>query len=138
MEPLSTIAISRLTRDDLKAAGHKGQTYDELIRELLEQKREGNERSKDPDSHDREVESIQSSESRNSLELIKPASQEIKSIEVNKNLCDGSGCNREATTQVKVNVRGLGTIDLNLCENCKPKFKQSIITETSKSVCKPG
>jgi|GEM_PF-570450 len=89
------------------------------------------------DSPDREVGGLQSTESRNPLELINPTSQDIQPTEVNKNLCDGSGCNREATTEVKVNVGGQGTIGLNLCENCKPKFKQSIIKETSKLVRKP-
>jgi hypothetical protein len=35
----STIAISRGTRDMLKEIGRKGETYDELIRQLINVKR---------------------------------------------------------------------------------------------------
>jgi hypothetical protein len=35
MEIQSTIAISRSTRDTLKELGRKGQTYDQLINELI-------------------------------------------------------------------------------------------------------
>lgn len=38
MECVSTIAISRNTRDMLKELGHKGQTYDQLINELIKAK----------------------------------------------------------------------------------------------------
>ena len=38
MECASTIAISRNTRDMLKELGHKGQTYDQLINELIKAK----------------------------------------------------------------------------------------------------
>ena len=60
MELISTIAISRSTRDMLKELGHKGQTYDELIQDLIEWKR----MEKDQDSPDRRLETLQSSESR--------------------------------------------------------------------------
>lgn len=53
----STIAISRNTRDLLKELGKKGDTYDELIRQLVDTKK----RSIDP--LDRRLESLQSSES---------------------------------------------------------------------------
>jgi predicted CopG family antitoxin len=39
MELISTIAISHGTRHMLKELGHKGQTYDELIQDLIERKR---------------------------------------------------------------------------------------------------
>lgn len=64
MESISTIAITRTTRDELKMFAHKGQTYDEIIRELLEQRREGNRRNRSRDSLDRRFETLQSSESR--------------------------------------------------------------------------
>ena len=60
MELISTIAISRSTRNMLKELGHKGQTYDELIQDLIEQKR----MKKEQDSPDRRLETLQSSESR--------------------------------------------------------------------------
>jgi hypothetical protein len=60
MELISTIAISRSTRDMLKGLGHKGQTYDELIQDLIERKR----MKKEQDSLDRRLETLQSSESR--------------------------------------------------------------------------
>jgi hypothetical protein len=60
MELISTIAISRSTRDMLKELGRKGQTYDELIQDLIEQKR----MKKEQDSPDRRLETLQSSESR--------------------------------------------------------------------------
>jgi hypothetical protein len=44
----------------LKELGHKGQTYDELIQDLIEQKR----MKKEQDSPDRRLETLQSSESR--------------------------------------------------------------------------
>ena len=60
MELISTIAISRSTRDMLKELGHKGQTYDQLIQDLIEQ----NGMKKKQDSPDRRFETLQSSESR--------------------------------------------------------------------------
>jgi hypothetical protein len=43
MKSVSTIAIRRTTRDILKEIGHKGETYDEIIQELIGTK--GNEDS---------------------------------------------------------------------------------------------
>jgi hypothetical protein len=43
--------------------------------------------------------------------------------------CDGFGCNREAKIELTVKAGYLGAINLNLCENCRPKFKKSIIEE---------
>jgi hypothetical protein len=60
MELISTIAINRSTSDMLKELGLKGQTYDELIQDLIEWKR----MKKDQDSPDRRLETLQSSESR--------------------------------------------------------------------------
>ena len=60
MDLISTIAISRGTRDMLKELGHKGQTYDQLIQDLIKRKRI----KKEPDSPDRRFETLQSSESR--------------------------------------------------------------------------
>ena len=54
----STIAIRRSTRDMLKEIGHKGETYDALIRELINVKR-------NLDSPDSRFESPQSSQSMN-------------------------------------------------------------------------
>jgi hypothetical protein len=56
----STIAISRNTRDLLKTMGKKGDTYDELIRQLVDMKI----KSSVKDSLDRRIGSLQSSESR--------------------------------------------------------------------------
>jgi predicted CopG family antitoxin len=67
MESISTIAISRSSRDMLKKLGNKGQTYDEIIQDLV-----GLKRKKEQDSPDREVGSLQSSESRNPPELRTP------------------------------------------------------------------
>jgi hypothetical protein len=125
MESISTIAISRSGRDMLKKLGNKGQTYDEIIQGLVESKRK-----KEQDSPDREVGSLQSSESRNPSEFANPMSQDTQPTQVNKNLCDCNGCSLAATTEIEVNVGELGIIKLNLCENCIPKFKQSITKET--------
>ena len=125
MEQISTIAISRSSRDMLKRLGNKGQTYDEIIQDLVELKKR-----KEQDSPDREVGSLQSRESRNSS--VNPLSQDIRPTQVNKNLCDGNGCSRESTTEIEVNVGELGIIKLNLCENCKPKFKRSFNNENNK------
>jgi hypothetical protein len=121
MESISTIAISRGSRDMLKKLGNKGQTYDEIIQDLI--------KCKDQDSPDREVGSLQSSESRNPSEFANPMSQDTQPTQVNKNLCDCNGCSLAATTEIEVNVGELGIIKLNLCENCIPKFKQSITKE---------
>ena len=51
----STILIQSATRERLKQIGRKGQSYDELINELLEKKR--------VDSPDRRLETLRSSES---------------------------------------------------------------------------
>jgi hypothetical protein len=124
MESISTIAISRSSRDMLKKLGNKGQTYDEIIQYLV-----GLKRKKEQDSPDREVGSLQSSESRNPSEFANPMSQDTQPTQVNKNLCDCNGCSLAATTEIEVNVGELGIIKLNLCENCIPKFKQSITKE---------
>ena len=58
MKLCSTIAVSRDTRDMLKEIGRKGETYDELIRQLVNVKRNLN----SPDSR---FESLQSSKSTN-------------------------------------------------------------------------
>jgi hypothetical protein len=121
MESISTIAISRSSRDMLKKLGNKGQTYDEIIQDLV-----GLKRKKEQDSPDREVGSLQSSESRSPSEFTNSMSQDTEPIQVNKNLCDCNGCSREAITEIEVDVGELGIIKLNLCENCIPKFKQSI------------
>jgi hypothetical protein len=64
MELESTIAISRSTHDMLKEIGRKGQTYDQLINELIGSKGKKN-RIKSQDPLDRRFENPQSSESRN-------------------------------------------------------------------------
>jgi hypothetical protein len=118
MEHISTIAIGRNSRDLLKRLGNKGQTYDEIIQDLVKFSRK-----KKQDLPNREVGSLQSSESRSSL--VNPLSHDIRS-QINKNLCDGNGCSRESTTEIAINVGELGIIKLNLCENCIPKFKHTI------------
>jgi hypothetical protein len=55
----STIAISRYTRDLLKTLGKKGDTYDDLIRHLVDMKRKN--RNQQP--LDRRIETLQSSDS---------------------------------------------------------------------------
>jgi DNA repair protein RadC len=51
----STILIRNRTRERLKHTGHKGQTYDELINNLLDLK------NKNKDALDSRLESLQSS-----------------------------------------------------------------------------
>ena len=65
MELISTIAISRSSRDMLKELGRKGQTYDEIIQDLIGRKR----MKKEQDSPDRRLETLQSSESRSPQEV---------------------------------------------------------------------
>lgn len=125
MESISTIAISRSSRDMLKNLGNKGQTYDEIIQHLV-----GLKRKNEQDSPDREVGSLQSSESRIPPEFANPMSQDTQPTHVNKNSCDCNGCTRAATTEVAINVGELGIIKLNLCENCIPKFNQPLTKET--------
>jgi hypothetical protein len=109
----------------LKKLGNKGQTYDEVIQDLINWK--------DQDSLDREVGSPQSSESGTASKSSISTSQDIiKPIEGNKNLCDGNGCNRGAITEIILDAGELGVINLNLCENCRPKFKKYIIEENSR------
>jgi hypothetical protein len=124
METISTIAISRSSRDMLKKIGNKGQTYDEIIQDLV-----GLKRKKVQDSPDREVGSLQSGESRNPSESVNPLSQDTRPTQVNKNLCDCNGCSRGASTEIEVDVGELGIIKLNLCDNCRPKFKQSTVKQ---------
>jgi|SRR5215203_5841885 len=81
------------------------------------------------DSPDRRLETLQSDESRSPSEFANSMSQATKHIQINKNLCEGNGCSRTATTEIEVNVGELGIIKLNLCENCIPKFKQSTTKE---------
>ena len=124
MESISTIAISRGSRDMLKKLGNKGQTYDEIIQYLV-----GLKRKKEQDSPDREVGSLQSSESRSPSEFANSMSQATKPTQINKNFCDCNGCCRIATTEIEVDVGEIGIIKLSICENCIPKFKQSITKE---------
>ena len=56
----ATILIKNRTRERLKEIGKKGQTYDQLINELISLKRN------DQDSLDGRLESLQSSESSHS------------------------------------------------------------------------
>jgi predicted CopG family antitoxin len=58
MVQISTIGISRDTRELLKTLGKKGDTYDELIRRLVNMKIKNNK-----DSFDGRFASLQSSES---------------------------------------------------------------------------
>jgi hypothetical protein len=76
------------------------------------------------DSPDRRLETLQSGESKSPSELVNSMSQVNRPIQINKNLCDCNGCNRDATTEIEVNVGELGIIRLNLCKNCIPKFKR--------------
>lgn len=50
---------------------------------------------------------------------------------LDKSICDGFGCDKEATIEVTANVGKLGTIDLNLCENCISKFRKSIVSKNN-------
>jgi hypothetical protein len=120
MEPISTIAISRNSRDLLKKLGNKGQTYDQIIQDLVESKR-----NKDPDSPYCEVGSLQSSDFRNTSDSVNAVCQDTNPIQV-RNLCDGNGCSKDATTEIEVSAGELGIMKLNLCESCIPKIKQSI------------
>jgi hypothetical protein len=52
----STILVESKTRENLKQLGMKGQTYDQLINDLIM-------KTKGKDSPDRRIESLQSSES---------------------------------------------------------------------------
>jgi hypothetical protein len=52
--------------------------------------------------------------------------------QLDKSICDGFGCDREAKIEVRANVGELGTIDLILCENCVPKFRKSIVNKIGK------
>src|SRR5829696_8732114 len=83
-----------------------------ILRVLRDTYSKGNELGRDStstksnisqDSPDRKVGSLQSSESRNPLELVNSMSQDTKHTQVNKNLCDGNGCSREATKEIEVN-----------------------------------
>jgi hypothetical protein len=114
----STILIRNETRVRLKQIGRKDQTYDELINELIENAR--SEITRSPLSDSRQPDTS---------ELIDTTSQTGQSTQVNKNLCDCNDCSRTATTEIEVNVGKLGIIKLNLCENCIPKFEQSIAKE---------
>jgi hypothetical protein len=40
-------------------------------------------------------------------------------------ICESLGCNNKATVQVTVGVGRLGNIDLNLCNDCAPIFKNT-------------
>jgi hypothetical protein len=42
-----------------------------------------------------------------------------------KLICDANGCNKPAADQVTVSVGRFGDIDLNLCNSCKPIFKNT-------------
>jgi hypothetical protein len=48
---------------------------------------------------------------------------------LDKRICDGYGCSETATTEITANAGQLGTINLNLCEKCVPKFGRSIINK---------
>ena len=66
------------------------------------------------DSPNREVGSLQSSESKS------PMSQDIK---LTQNLCEGNGCNQRATTELQLNAGQRRSITLYLCDSCVNKFR---------------
>ena len=55
----STILVRNITRERLKHMGSKGQTYDDLINQLIDMKV----KNADQNSHDRRFETLRSSES---------------------------------------------------------------------------
>lgn len=55
----------------------------------------------------------------------------ILASQLDKSICDGFGCNSKATIEITANAGKLGTINLNLCENCVPKFRKSIVSKNS-------
>jgi hypothetical protein len=111
----TTILIRNETRERLKGVGKKNQTYDQLISELIELKIK-----KNCDSPDREVGSLQSSESESPLESVSPMSQDIK---LTQNLCEGNGCNQRATAELQLNAGQKRSITLYLCDSCINKFR---------------
>jgi hypothetical protein len=50
-------------------------------------------------------------------------------------ICEAYGCDKRATRQVTVNVGNMGSVGLNLCGNCIPKFSDS---NDSNTVTKNG
>jgi hypothetical protein len=44
--------------------------------------------------------------------------------------CEASGCDRKSFAKIAVAVGTLGTIDLNMCKSCIPKFNDDKNTRT--------
>jgi hypothetical protein len=49
--------------------------------------------------------------------------KEVLDFQVN-NICEAYGCFKKATTKISVKVGQLGSISLDLCNNCTKKFDQ--------------
>jgi hypothetical protein len=47
--------------------------------------------------------------------------KEVMDSQVN-NICEAYGCSHKATTKISVKVGQLGSISLDLCNNCTEKF----------------
>lgn len=45
-------------------------------------------------------------------------------LEPNKGICFGYGCNNKAIEKIDVDAGRFGTITLSLCSNCLKKFEQ--------------
>ena len=46
-------------------------------------------------------------------------------------ICESYGCNNKSTASIIVDVGRLGKIDLNICNNCIPKFTDSTVNENN-------
>jgi hypothetical protein len=52
--------------------------------------------------------------------------KESLDFEVN-NICEAFGCSQKATTKIRVKVGQLGSISLDLCNNCTEKFDEKTL-----------
>jgi hypothetical protein len=108
----STIFIKTATRERLKHIGTKGQTYDELINQLVDVKNtfQHNIPTSTP-THIDELNSCSKGDDQMRHESESYA-------------CESTGCSKNATDKIAVKVGNLGEISLLLCRGCVAKFKE--------------
>ena len=51
--------------------------------------------------------------------------KEVLDFQVNNGICEAVGCFARATTKIKVKVGQLGSISLDLCNDCIGKFNEN-------------
>jgi hypothetical protein len=108
----STIFIKTATRERLKHIGIKGQTYDDLINQLVDMK----------DASQRST-SVNRSDPTEEVSDIPKNDNQLSDASEN-HVCDLAICSRKATDTIMIKIGDLGEIPLFFCRDCVAKFQE--------------